>query len=152
MDANLAYGEKAWRILHKSAARCIELILESISIKYSSCLTTFHPSRKPSKLDEQDLRDTAGEVRITDVPLLITSHGRARDGWPARTIASNRMLHGSPAGSDRRWEWAAGKGQEKLCKSYDLMIMIWNKAGSDYPSRDTALNITDFNSITTSQG
>ena len=29
----------------------------------SSCTATYHPSRKLSKLDEPDMRDTAGEVR-----------------------------------------------------------------------------------------
>ena len=29
----------------------------------SSCTATYHPSRKPSKLDESDMRDTAGELR-----------------------------------------------------------------------------------------
>ena len=28
----------------------------------SSCIATYHPSRKLSKLDEPDMRDTAGEV------------------------------------------------------------------------------------------
>ena len=29
----------------------------------NSCMATNHPSRKPSKLDEQDMWDTAGELR-----------------------------------------------------------------------------------------
>ena len=54
------------------------------SISQSSCcMDTYHPSWKPSKLDEQDMRDIAGDVR--DVLLWIPSHGRARVGQPART-------------------------------------------------------------------
>ena len=34
----------------------------------SSCTATFHPSRKVSKLDEPDMRDTAGEL-ISDILL-----------------------------------------------------------------------------------
>ena len=32
-------------------------------LQNSSCTATDLPSQKPSKLDEQDIRDTAGEVR-----------------------------------------------------------------------------------------
>ena len=30
----------------------------------SSCVATYHPSRKPFKLDEPDMQDTPGEVRM----------------------------------------------------------------------------------------
>ena len=45
----------------------------------------------PSKLDEQNMLDTAGEVRrskdelISDILLLTPSHGRTGVGQPART-------------------------------------------------------------------
>ena len=45
MDANVTYGEKAWRQLHKNAA------------------STYLPSLKGSKPDKPDLQDHAGEVR-----------------------------------------------------------------------------------------
>ena len=59
MDANETHGEKAWRQLYKNAASNIEQVITPQS---SSCTATYHPSRKLSKLDEPDMRDTAGEV------------------------------------------------------------------------------------------
>ena len=67
---------------------CCELYWTSPrgSIPQSSCCAdTFHPSRKLSKLDEWDMRYTAGEVRVSDVLPWTTSHGRVRVGRPART-------------------------------------------------------------------
>ena len=46
------------------------------------------PSRKPSKLDEPDVQDTAGEAEdelISDVLLWIPTYSRAKAGRPART-------------------------------------------------------------------
>ena len=65
MDADQAYGEKAWRQLYKNATDSIEQIQEISSCKTAALRppTTHHPLRKPSELDEQDVRDTAGEVR-----------------------------------------------------------------------------------------
>ena len=48
----------------------------------SSCTATYHPSQKLSKLDEEDMRDTAGKV--SDVLLWTLSHGVANTGRPAR--------------------------------------------------------------------
>ena len=53
------YEEKAWRQLHKNAVSKIDQILESTPHKTAAV----QPSRKLSKLDEQDMRDTAGEER-----------------------------------------------------------------------------------------
>ena len=41
--------------------RLLQAILNK-SPQSSSCTATYHPSQKLSKLDEQDMRDTAGEV------------------------------------------------------------------------------------------
>ena len=47
----------------------------------SSCMATYHPSGKPSKLDEQDMQDTAGKYERTHKqctpvnPLILTSKG-----------------------------------------------------------------------------
>ena len=60
---SISYGEKAWRQLHNDAS-CIEQVLEAPPKKNSSCTATYNPSRKPSKLDEPDMRDTTGEVRM----------------------------------------------------------------------------------------
>ena len=57
MDANKTYCEKAWRQLHKSN---IEQIMEETPHKTTA---TYHPSWKLSKLDEPDMRGTAGDVR-----------------------------------------------------------------------------------------
>ena len=42
----------------------IEQILETYIPQNSSCTVTDHPSRKSSKLDEQDMQETAGELRM----------------------------------------------------------------------------------------
>ena len=55
MDADKAYREKTIQELHKNAPSKIEQILEA---------TSYLPSQKPSKLDGQDMRDTAGEGRM----------------------------------------------------------------------------------------
>ena len=73
------YGEKAWRQLHKNAKSCIQKVLEATPHKTA----TYHPSRKPSKLDEPDMLDAAGEL-ITDVLLWTPLHRRAKVGRPAR--------------------------------------------------------------------
>ena len=57
--------EKAWEQLHKNAASNIEQVLEAVPPQSSSCTATYHPSRKLSKLDEPDMRDTAGEVETS---------------------------------------------------------------------------------------
>ena len=49
----------------------------------SSCMGTNHPSRKPSKLDQQDMQHTAGEV--SDVLMWTPSYGWESVGRPART-------------------------------------------------------------------
>ena len=54
--------KKAWRELHKNAASNIEQVMEAAPPQSSICTATYHPSRKLSKLDEPDTRDTAGEV------------------------------------------------------------------------------------------
>ena len=60
MDTNWTYEEKAWRQLNKNAASNTEQVLEAAPHKAAP--TTNHLSRKLSKLDETDMRDTAGEV------------------------------------------------------------------------------------------
>ena len=55
MDANGTYRKKAWQQLHKNAA--------SNTPQNSSCMATYQPSRKLSKLDEPHMQDIAEEVR-----------------------------------------------------------------------------------------
>ena len=64
MYANETTGEKAWLQLPKNAASNIEQVLEAIPHKSAAVRppTTYHPSRKLSKLDEPDMPDTAGEL------------------------------------------------------------------------------------------
>ena len=62
VDTNLVYGEKAWQ------QECFELYWISHggnTPENSRCTATYHPSRKPSELDDLDMRDTAGEVRVS---------------------------------------------------------------------------------------
>ena len=54
--------KKPWRQLHKNVKRNIEQVLEGSTPQSSSCTATYHPARKPSKLDKPDMQDTAEEV------------------------------------------------------------------------------------------
>ena len=93
----LLYGCTTWtltkrmeRNLRGNCTRMLRAVLNKLS-KYIpqniSCTDTYHPSRKPSKLNEQDMRDTTGEVRTSssDVPLWTPSYGQTKVGKPART-------------------------------------------------------------------
>ena len=62
MDINETDGEKTWLQLHKNAACNIEQVLEATPRKAAAIRppTTHH--KKLSKLNEPDMRDTAGEV------------------------------------------------------------------------------------------
>ena len=78
------------KILTAIAQECYDLYWtnpEGNTPQNSSCTATYHPSQKPSKLDGQDMQDTAGEVRMNacDVLLWTSSHGQARVGQPDRT-------------------------------------------------------------------
>ena len=57
MDAYKTNGEKACQQLHKNAESDIE--------QRSSCTASYQPSRRLSKLDEPDMRDTDGEVETS---------------------------------------------------------------------------------------
>ena len=81
-------------------------------LQNSSCTATYHSFRKPSKSDEQGMRDTAGEVRTNSLALLRTpSHGRARVGGPARTYLQQLYtdtvccMEDLPGAMDDRDEW-----------------------------------------------
>ena len=73
MDADEAHGEEAWRQLLKNATSHTEQILEGASriclvwlVAFLSNYTvTYFLYLKPFKSDEQDVRDTAGEVRVS---------------------------------------------------------------------------------------
>ena len=64
MDADYVYGEKAWRQVDENAASYIERPGGN-TLQNASCTSLYHPPQKPSKLDESDMRDTAGEVRTS---------------------------------------------------------------------------------------
>ena len=51
--------KKAWRQLQKNTARNIE----QVNPQNGSCMDNYRPSRKFPKLNEPDIRDTAGEVK-----------------------------------------------------------------------------------------
>ena len=61
MDTNQTDGEKAWQQLHKNSASNIEQVLEANPTN-KLLYGRLQPSRKLSKLDEPDMRDSAGEV------------------------------------------------------------------------------------------
>ena len=58
MDADLAYGKKARQQLHENALN------KSWRQHSNSYTATKNTSRNPFKLDEQDMRETAREVRV----------------------------------------------------------------------------------------
>ena len=62
LDANKTAEEKARLQLHKNAASNIEQILEATPPQSTNYTATYFPSRKLSKLDEPDMRDTAREA------------------------------------------------------------------------------------------
>ena len=48
----------------------------------SNCTGTNHPSRKPSKLDEPDMQDTAVEVRLNSLAMYFCGpFTRMSKGW-----------------------------------------------------------------------
>ena len=54
--------KKTWGQLHKNATRNIEQVLEAAPHKAAAVRPPTNPSQKLSKLNEPDMRDTAGEV------------------------------------------------------------------------------------------
>ena len=87
----LLYGCNTWTLTKRMGEKLdsnYTKILRpgSNTLENSSC--TYYPSRKPSQLDEPDMRDMVGEEMdelISDVLLWISSHWRAKVGQPART-------------------------------------------------------------------
>ena len=61
MDANLAYWEKAWQQFHKNATSNIEQILGTTYHKQQ--LYRHQPPISKTKFEEQNMQDTAREVR-----------------------------------------------------------------------------------------
>ena len=92
MDAQHGRWQNVWRkSLTAIAQECCELygtISSGSTPQSSSCTDTYNWSRKPSKLNEQDMGGycwrSKGEL-ISDVLLHSPSHGRTRVGRPART-------------------------------------------------------------------
>ena len=64
---------------------------EDNTLQSRSCTATNHPSRKLSKFDEPDMRETAGEEGKSGVLLWTPSHGRAKAGRPARTYIQHAL-------------------------------------------------------------
>ena len=100
MDALHGRKLNVWRkSLTATTQKCCEQYWTSprcSTPQSSSCKATYHPWQKISKLDEPNMRDTAGEVgtkrRTPKDPLTWTSkswttpsHGWANGGRPART-------------------------------------------------------------------
>ena len=62
LDANKTAGEEARRQLHKNVASNIEQVRAATPPQGTNYTATCLPSRKLSKLDEPDIRHTAGEA------------------------------------------------------------------------------------------
>ena len=83
----------------------------------SSCTTTYHPSRKLSKLEEPDMRDTAGEVRANSQ--VMYSCGLLHMDEQRQNDQQEPMYHSSVSIQEVAWrtcreQWMGGeKGSEK---------------------------------------
>ena len=66
MDADSASKEKARKELHKNATSYTEQILEATSHE-TSFTATYLPFLEPSKRDEQDMPNNAGEERTNSL-------------------------------------------------------------------------------------
>ena len=64
MDANKTTGEEARRQLHKNAACNPQQVLGSNTPQDTNCTATCPLSRKLFRLDEPDMRDTAGGAEM----------------------------------------------------------------------------------------
>ena len=64
VDANEAYGEKAWRKLRKNATSCIEPVLGAPPHKIATVRPPNTHHENHQKLFEPNMRDTAGEVGV----------------------------------------------------------------------------------------
>ena len=63
MDANKAYGEWVGQQLHKNASSCIKQFVETIPKKTAAVRPPTTRHEIYLKLDEQNMRDTFGEVK-----------------------------------------------------------------------------------------
>ena len=61
----LVYGCTAWTLTKHMEKKIDGNYTRILEGKTAACTATYHPSRKLSKLDEPDMRDTAGEVRTS---------------------------------------------------------------------------------------
>ena len=69
MDAPHGRWKNVWRksltAITKECCKQYWISPRDSTLQSSSCTATYHPSRKLSKLDEPDIRDTAGEVETS---------------------------------------------------------------------------------------
>ena len=85
----LLYGCTMWRLTKRREKILTGILQECYELYWTnpggntpenrSCTATYHPSRKPSKLDEQNMWDTAGEVRTNFCGPLHTDEQRLGD-------------------------------------------------------------------------
>ena len=112
------------RSLTAIAQECYELYWTSSrgSIpQSSSCTDTNHSSRKPSKLDEQDIRDTPGEVRASSQAIYSGGPPHTDDqglGDQLKPINNSSVLIRDVAWKTYRERWTIGtSGGRGLGKS-----------------------------------
>ena len=95
--------------------------------KNSSCTTTYHPSRKLLKLDEPDIRDTAGEVGTSS--LVMYSSGplhmaeQRQDDQLEPTYSSSLPIQNVATKTSRK-QWTIGRGGERESGISDMMMMM----------------------------
>ena len=86
----LLFGCTTWTLTYRKsltaiAQECYELCWKNPRNNIpqnSNCAATYRPSKKPSKLNEQDMRDTAGEVKTNS--LAMSSSGQLHASTSAR--------------------------------------------------------------------
>ena len=131
MDAprwrQLNVWKKGWRQFHKNAASNIEQVLEVTSHKKSSCTATYHPSWKLSNLDEPDMRDTAGEVRV-NLYLMYTC-GPFNMDEQRMDHQQERTNNSSLAWRTSRERWTIGTDGER--GSGKSVLAAWRDDGAD---------------------
>ena len=86
----------------------------------NSCIATYHTSRKPPKLDEPDMQDTAGEVRMNS--LAMYSSGTLNLDDQLEPIFNNSVLIQDEAWKTYRERWTIETSSERESGKSVLMV------------------------------
>ena len=117
----LLYGCTTWMLtkhrekkLDINYTRMLRVILRpgGSAPQSSSCTATNHPSRKLSKLDEPDMRDTAGAHKWCTPVNPFTKTSKSRDNQPEPTYNSSVPIW--DIASKTCWkQWTIGRGSKR---------------------------------------